>query len=176
MHTKKGKSMNTKANKPIPKVGVASDGRTMHYSVGALVQNENNEYFLMDRKYEPYGFAGMAGHVDAGEYPLQALMREGREEMGVELHNVRPILAEEVPWNHCRNDGINRIEIHYWHLYSARVNVSDITVNEHEARRWGWFTKDEIRRGWYGRDGVVCALTLEPVWQHWFKKVGIIPA
>ena len=168
--------MSMKVNKPIPKIGVASDGRTMHYSVGALVQNENNEYFLMDRKYEPYGFAGMAGHIDAGEYPLQALMREGREEMGVELHNVRPILAEEVPWNHCRNDGINRIEVHYWHLYGARVNSHDVNVDPHETKRWGWFTVEEIQGGRYEREGVRHTLKLEPVWHHWFKKARVILA
>lgn len=172
----KGKRMNTKTNKPLPKIGVASDGRLMHYSAGALIQNERDEYFLMDRKYEPYGFAGMAGHVDAGEHSLQTLMREGREEIGTELHDVRPICDEEVLWNHCRNDGINRIGVHYWYLYSARVNSRDVTVNKHEATRWGWFTKDEIRAGKYVREGVEHTLTLEPVWEHWFKKVGIIPA
>lgn len=168
--------MRIKINKPIPKIGVASDGRTMHYSVGALVQNENNEYFLMDRKYEPYGFAGMAGHVDAGEYPLQALMREGREEMGVELHNVRPILAEEVTWNHCRNDGVHRVEVHYWHLYGARVHSLDVKVSDHETARWGWFTAEEIQGGRYEREGVRHTLKLELVWHHWFKKVGVIIA
>lgn len=157
--------MNTKTIKPVPKLGTSSDGRPMHYSVGAIIQNENNEYFLMDRKYEPYGFAGMAGHIDEGEYPLQALMREGREEIGAELHNVRPLFAEEVPWNHCRNDGVHRIEVHFWHLYSARVNSRDVKVNEHEAKRWGWFSKEAL-----------ASMTLEPVWEHWFKKVGILGA
>ena len=171
---KKGNAMNVNVKKPLPKVGVASDGRTMHYSVGALVQNENNEYFLMDRKYEPYGFAGMAGHVDAGEYPLQALMREGLEEIGTKLRHVRPVRDVEVPWNHCRNDGVYRVEVHYWYLYSARVNSSDITVSDRETGRWDWFTAEEIQGGRYEREGVQHTLKLEPVWEYWFKKVGII--
>jgi 8-oxo-dGTP pyrophosphatase MutT (NUDIX family) len=176
MHTTKGNDMHARANKPLPRLGTSSDGRPMHYSAGAIIENERGEYFLMDRKYEPYGFAGMAGHIDAGEYPLQALIREALEEIGAKLHNIRLFFVEEVLWNFCWNDGVHRTGVHEWHLYSARVNSRDVKVNKHEAKGWGWFTKDEIRTGKYVREGVEHTLTLEPVWEHWFKLVGILPA
>lgn len=168
--------MNTKVEKPVSKLGTSSDGRPMHYSAGAIVEDEYENIFLLDRKYEPYGFAGMAGHVDEGESPLEAVMREGREEIGTILRNVTLVCEEEVPWNHCRNDGVHRIEVHYWHLYRATVNSRDIKVDPREAKRSDRFTKDEIRSCWYRRGGAQHALILEPVWKHWFEKVGIITA
>ena len=153
------------ANKPLPEVGKASDGRVMHYSAGAIVENEKGEIFLLDRRYEPYGFAGMAGHIDKGGMPYATVIREGKEEMGTRLMGVDFILEEEVPWNHCRNDGVTRIEVHHWYLYRAKVNSRDVRVDKREATRWGWYPKEEIR-----------VLVLEPVWEYWFKKVGIIPA
>ena len=168
--------MNTEVTKPVPKLGTSSDGRPMHYSVGAIVEDECGRIFLLDRRYEPYGFAGMAGHVDAGEDPLEALMREGREEIGAFLRDVTLVCEEEVPWNHCRNDGVHRIGVHYWHLYRATVHSSDIKVDPHEAKRSDRFTRDEVRSGRYERGGVSHTLVLEPVWKHWFERVGIITA
>lgn len=175
MYNEKEAIMNAKT-KPLPKVGVSSDGRVMHYSVGAIVQNERDEYFLMDRKHEPYGFAGMAGHIDAGETPRVALMREGGEEIGAKLYDVKRIYAEEVSWNFCRNDGVHRVEVHYWYLYRARVNSRDVRVGEDEAKRWEWFARKELRDGRYERRGEQHVLILEPVWLYWFEKTGIIPA
>ena len=168
--------MNVKAEKPTPKMGTASDGRPMHYSVGAIITDEQGRFLLLDRRHEPYGFAGMAGHVDDGEEPADALMREGREEIGVNLLYFQYVCEEEVPWNHCRSDGAHRIEVHYWHLYRATVHSDNVTVDPREAKRWGWFTKDEIRSGWYERRGARHALVLESAWVHWFKKVGILAA
>jgi 8-oxo-dGTP pyrophosphatase MutT (NUDIX family) len=149
--------------KPKPKVGTASDGRLMHYSAGAIIEDEQGRVLLLDRKYEPFGFAGMAGHIDEGEDPLTALMREGHEEIGTELQNVRLVREEELPWNYCRNDGVNRVEVHYWCLYRATVNSGDVRVDPHEAKRWGFFGRGELPH-----------LVLEPVWEHWLKLEGYI--
>ena len=168
--------MSEKIKKPLSKVGVSSDGRPMHYSVGAIIGNELGRIFMLDRKYEPYGFACMAGHVDVSETSYEALVREAREEIGAELKHILRLGDEEVSWNHCRNDGVHRVDVHYWYLFSAFVKSEDIHVDPHEAKRWEWFTREEICAQCYIRDGKTHVLTLEPVWEHWFKKVGIIPA
>lgn len=166
--------MSTKANKPLPKVGMSSDGRVMHYSAGAIIEDELGRIFMLDRKYEPYGFAGMAGHIDVGESSYKALVREAGEEIGAELKRIRFICEEEVPGNYCRNDGVHRVDVHHWYLYSAFVKSGDVHVDPHEAKRWEWFTKEEIRARRYVREGKEYILTLEPVWEYWFKKTGII--
>lgn len=174
MHTMKGNIMSAKVKKPLPKVGVASNGGQMHYSAGAIIEDEFGRIFMLDRKYEPLGFAGMAGHIDVGETSYQALVREASEEIGAELKRIRRLGEEEVTWNHCRNDGVHRIDVHYWYLFDAFVKSVDIHVDPHEAKRWEWFTREEIRTRRYVREGKEHILTLEPVWEYWFKKVGII--
>ncbi|MDP1690230.1 MAG: NUDIX hydrolase [bacterium] len=155
--------------KPMPIIRKSKDGRPMHDSVGAIIKDGQGRYFLMDRKYEPYGFAGMAGHVDEGEQPLEALMREGREELHTDLRDVVLLREEEVPWNFCW-----KAPVHYWRLYQATVDPALVNVDSHEARRSGWFTKEEIWAATYVREGVEYPLILEDVWRHWFELEGIV--
>ncbi len=135
--------------KPL-QVGTSLDMRLMHYSVGALIE-DHGEYLFFDRKYEPLGFAGMAGHIDRGEDHLTALLREGREELGVDLGNPQLLYEQEIPWNHCY-----RAPVHYWYLYRATVRRDAVQINPEEAGRGGWFTPAQLR-----------TMALEPVWKHW---------
>ena len=142
-----------------PKMDVASDGRPMHYSVGAIIEDAStHEFFLMDRQFAPYGFAGMAGHVDEGEDALTAVKREGLEELGTELYDIELIHEGEVPWSKCW-----KCDVHYWYLYRAKVDRSKVKVDVHEAKSWGWFNRAKLK-----------TLALEPIWRHWFEKFGVI--
>ena len=148
--------MNAELN-PLPMTGTSRDGRLMHYSVGAIIE-DHGRFLLMDRMYEPHGWAGMAGHVDEGEDFLTALLREGREELGTALISMQFLREQEVPWNFCRT-----AEAHYWQLYRATVDPTRVRVNPHEAKSSGWFTREEMAK-----------MALEPVWKHWFTLEGIL--
>jgi len=148
-----------------PKVGEASDGRPMHFSVGALIER-NGLYLLIDRKYPPYGFAGVAGHVDEGEDEEEALCREVCEESGFKIERRRLLIAEEVDWNWCHKyvgDNKDGAGVHYWFLFSCEVS-GEIKQNKGETKSIGWYTAEQIQK-----------LNLEPVWRYWFEKLGIIP-
>lgn len=56
-----------------------SRGELMHFSVGAVIE-VGGKYVLIDRDMEPFGFAGLAGHIDEGETPEEALFRKVGEE------------------------------------------------------------------------------------------------
>ncbi|MDP2925104.1 MAG: NUDIX domain-containing protein [Nanoarchaeota archaeon] len=144
-----------------PKLGISNDNRPMHYSVGAIIKNED-KYLLIDRKSPPYGFAGLAGHVDENEEPVQALYREVYEESSLSVLNPRLLLEEEVHDNTCKRG----IDIHYWYLYECDVE-GDVNRNPKEAKSIGYYTKEEII-GFFRKD------RLEPVWEHWFRNLGII--
>ena len=72
----------------------------MHFSVGAIIQ-KNSKYLLIDRDIEPFGFAGLAGHINTNETPEEALKRKVFEESGLELISQKLLFEEEIEWNWC---------------------------------------------------------------------------
>jgi len=137
-----------------PKLGLSKDGKEMHYSVGAVIERDG-DYLLVDRVKSPFGFAGIAGHVDAGETDEQALIREVREEGNLKVEKYRLIDKEELDWNKC-NRGVG---VHYWHVFDCETS-GELRLNPSEAKSIGWYSPKRIKE-----------LTLEPVWEYWFKKL-----
>ena len=142
---------------PKPKVGKTEDGELMHYSAGAVIE-QDGKYLLIDRAIQPFGFAGIAGHVDEGEAPEESLVREVEEESGLEAKECELLFEEELDWNWCSKG----VQSHYWYLFRCTVS-GEIKQNIKETKSIGWYTKEEIQN-----------LKLEPVWEYWFKKLEII--
>ena len=126
----------------------------MHYSVGALIENDG-KYLLIDRAKPPFGFAGVAGHIDTGENELEALMREVKEESGLEVKSYELLFEEELDWNECRHG----VKVHYWRLFRCVV-VGELVRNLQETKSIKWYSLEQIRN-----------LPLEPVWKYWFDKI-----
>jgi 8-oxo-dGTP pyrophosphatase MutT (NUDIX family) len=141
----------------IPKLGKSKNGKQMHYSVGAVIK-KGDKYLLIDRKIPPLGFAGIAGHIDEEETEIQALFREIKEESGLEIEEHRLLFEEELDWNWC-SKGIN---IHYWYLFECKFTGS-LNPDYSEAKSMAWYSPEEIKK-----------LKLEPVWEYWFNKLGVI--
>jgi 8-oxo-dGTP pyrophosphatase MutT (NUDIX family) len=139
-----------------PKLGKSREGQSMHYSVGALIRR-GDKYLLIERVKPPYGFAGVAGHVDEGESSEKALVREVLEESGFRVVGYKLLFEEELNWNWCRRG----TQVHYWYLYECEVE-GDIRENIGETKSIGWFSRSEIE-----------GLEIEPVWRYWFKKLKI---
>jgi len=140
-----------------PKFGRSAQGKEMHYSVGALIE-KNGKYLLIDRINPPFGFAGIAGHIDEGENPEQALLREVEEESGLKVEGYKLLFEEELDWNWCSKD----IGIHHWYLFAC--DVSGETKRDYsEAKSMDWYHPHEIKQ-----------LKLEPVWEYWFKKLKLL--
>ena len=65
-----------------PKIGRSRNDDTMHYSVGAIIERDG-KYLLTNRMKPPPGYASLSGHIDEGENPDVALLREVMEESGL---------------------------------------------------------------------------------------------
>jgi 8-oxo-dGTP pyrophosphatase MutT (NUDIX family) len=139
------------------KLGESLDGREMHYSAGVILEHAG-KYLMLGRKSVPYGFACPAGHIDEGEEPKEAALREVFEETGIKLQEVEPIFEEEVPWNYCRS-----ATVHYWHVFRAVVDSEHIVINKEEESSLSWYSPEEIKQ-----------LELEPAWKYWLEKSEII--
>ncbi len=140
-----------------PKLGNSSDGKPMHYTVGALIERDG-KYLLIDRALIPYGWAGPAGHLGDGESPDDAIIRKVKEEVGLDVVTKKILFEEEVPWNTCRNG----VDCHYWYFYSCEAR-GKVSIDPEGVKSYNWVSKEQIAK-----------LGLEPVWDYWFKKLGII--
>lgn len=140
-----------------PKQAQNSKDKPMHFSVGAVIE-VNGKYLLIDRDMEPFGFAGLAGHIDEGETPEETLLRKVNEESGLKIKKHSLLFEEEVEWNWCRVG----IQSHYWYLYKCEVE-GEILNNPEASKSIGWYTADEMKK-----------LKWEPVWKYWFEKLGVL--
>lgn len=110
---------------------------------------------LIDRATPPYGWAGVAGHVDQGETPLQAAIREVKEETGYDLQSPKMVIDEFVDWNWC-GAGVTG---HQWYVYQGTVSGQP-KIQEKEVKAMSWHKPSDLKK-----------LSLEPVWKHWFEKL-----
>jgi 8-oxo-dGTP pyrophosphatase MutT (NUDIX family) len=140
-----------------PILDTATNNKPRHYSVGALIK-QDGKYLLIDRVKTPFGFAGLAGHVDIGETPEQALVREVEEESGLKVKNYKLLMGEELDWDTCSKG----IEVHYWYLYECEI-AGEVIQNKIETKSINWYTLEEMKK-----------LNLQNVWEYWFKKLKII--
>jgi len=141
----------------IAKTGLSKSGKEMHYSVGALIERDG-KYLLIDRAKPPFGFAGLAGHIDEGETEAEALIREVEEESGLKIKSHKLLFEGYIEWNVCSKG----MRGHYWYLFCCEAD-GEIEKDDCEEKSIGWYAKEEIKN-----------LKLEPVWEYWFRKLKII--
>jgi 8-oxo-dGTP diphosphatase len=99
--------------------------------------NDKNEVLLFLRDDKPnIPCPGMwdvpGGHVEDNETPEQAIVREMKEEIGLELDEFQLFSEVEFP---------ERIEYTYW----TNANLDITRINLTEGQALGWFSEQEIQ-------------------------------
>lgn len=135
------------------------DGTYWHESAGVILIAEGKVLVGMRRIY-PFGISvSAAGHVDAGERPEAAAIRELREETGIRVERLERIIVEHgFAGDSCRRGS----DHHLWHLYRARVPVRPEVVPCDEASEMTWLTPEEI----------VAHPSLTPAFRHFVDLLG----
>ena len=72
------------------------------------------------------------GHVEAGETAIQCIVREMKEEMGLDLEGFELFSVE---------DFSDRIEYTFW--TAADLNIDEISLHEGQCLRW--FSEEEVK-------------------------------
>lgn len=108
----------------------------MHEGVHALIKKDQR-YLLVERRFYPYGFSLVAGHVDQGENPEQALIREISEELGAKAYNLQNLFDMQQ----------GRVCPMFWyrhlnHIYSCGIDQEPVL--NFESKSFGWFTPEQI--------------------------------
>ncbi|HSK63340.1 MAG TPA: NUDIX domain-containing protein [Pyrinomonadaceae bacterium] len=108
-------------------------------TAGALIFNDAGEVLLLKHRFRAgTGWGIPGGFLEAGEHPEEALRRELREEIGLELEQVEIFTARTF-----RKP--QQVEV----LFRARMNTgaNDVEPKTMEVERAGWFSIHSLPDG-----------------------------
>lgn len=114
---------------------------------------------MIDRNIFPFGWACPSGHIEKDETPEEGLMRETKEETGLEITKFKKIFDEYLPWNECSKGARG----HHWHVYEIEGHTGRVDIDNREAKDWNWVPIKELKD-----------MELEEAWEYWFKKLGYL--
>ena len=125
--------------------------RTAHVWV---IQKTGQGYdiLLQKRSEEKDSFPGLydtssAGHIPAGDEPMESALRELKEELGItasenELHYAGSFRIQYEKEFHGRMFRDN--EVTWVYVYDAPVDIGKLTLQESEVSEVRWFDLDEV--------------------------------
>ena len=107
----------------------------MAHTIAAVAVYDRGRYLLIQEKLEKcYGeWTWPAGHVDPGETPEQAAVREAKEEAGIDV-----VLGEKIGEWYDEDAARTRI------LFAAKSFSGELVIQSGEILGAAWFTKQEI--------------------------------
>lgn len=141
------------------------NGNTIHLSVGAIIKNNKGEILMIDRLKTPFGWACPAGHIDEDEEPEEALLREVKEETGLNIKSFNEIDINYTrdDYTDCPQEPCSRgINFHMWFIYDV-VAEGELIFKADEVKAIKWCSIEEIKH-----------LPLEKVWKYWLEKLNVI--
>lgn len=119
-----------------------------HRAVYAFIIDKSGKVLLQKRSESKKLWPNMwdvtvGGHVDSGEFGRQALIRETKEELGIQIsdEDVKYLLGSTSI--NQQGDIINK---HYNECYiiTKDIDISDIVVQKEEVAEIKYFSKDEL--------------------------------
>ncbi|MFH1398914.1 MAG: NUDIX hydrolase [Candidatus Woesearchaeota archaeon] len=103
----------------------------------------NGKKFLMIQwgKEFDFGWHFPGGRIDVGEQEVECVVREVREEVGVEIEDLRPVYTKFLPAKYEQHMRSPRYTV----FYLAKLKAgSEVTLKEKDFIGHKWFSKDDI--------------------------------
>lgn len=113
----------------------------MKEAVCILIQNDNGHFLGVSRKYDKNDFGLPGGTVEQNETNVQAIIRELKEETGLDVINIQPVFISYDKSNKPNDE-----------MYEVTTYVGDIygEINTSESGIVKWVTKEQLFSGTFG--------------------------
>lgn len=119
-----------------------------------IVRNTDNgcEVLLQQRSYNKDSFPGRydtssAGHIRAGDEPLDSALRELGEELGIKAEPAALTYIGKFPIQYEREffgKPFRDCEVAFVYLYTEPVDINALTLQADEVETVKWFAIDEV--------------------------------
>jgi NAD+ diphosphatase len=100
-----------------------------------LVERGNKLLLARSRHFMPGMYSVLAGFVEPGESLEEAVVREVKEEVGVDIKDIRYFGSQPWPFPHSLMIG-----------FTATYTSGEISLHDEEIEDAGWFTVDNLPR------------------------------
>lgn len=135
----------------LPRTDVHSNG-SWHKAIHCWLINNKNELLLQKRTLNKETNPGMwdisvAGHMPAGSTPIETVIKEAQEELGLELSpkDIEHLFTIKQQSIHQDGQYLNN-EIDEVFLVSCNKQLNDFTLQADEVAAVTWLPLDELQR------------------------------
>lgn len=106
--------------------------------VMVVIRNSNGD-FLMQKRVESKGgdWGVTGGHPKAGETPLEGIITEVKEELGLDFSKEKFIEYES---------GCDGKDCYKMYFVNKDINMDDIIIQKEELSEVRWFSMDELKQ------------------------------
>ena len=106
--------------------------------VMVVIKNSNGE-FLMQKRVENKGgdWGVTGGHPKSGETPIEGIVSEVREELGLDFSNENFIEYDS---------GCDGKDCYKMYFVNKDINLEDITIQEEELSEVKWFSMEDLEK------------------------------
>lgn len=120
-----------------------------HHACGIIIFHDD-KILLQQRSFKKEKNAGLwdiaAGHIMAGDEVLPSLIREVKEELGVNIESEKLTLLGKYWRNEVYRQDFIENELDYIYLLDKYIPLEDITVQESEVEQVKYFTIEEFKK------------------------------
>ncbi len=106
--------------------------------VMVVIRNSRGEFLMQKRVKAKGGDWGVTGgHPKSGETPIEGIISEVKEELGLDFKNEKFILYDS---------GCDGNDCYKMYFINKDIDIEDITIQEDELTEVKWFTMDELKK------------------------------